>query len=241
MGEEETRTGLVRPPALRDPLLHAGLGLAVLALAVLPFDRDLLRLINPSGAGSLGSVARFIDLYLPRILLLAGMVLGLACWFSIKGARHRRAGMALALLPFLASAAMSLPKRLVGRPRPQLADWDRYDLQVLVELADTRSFPSGHVTTATAFAIVAGWMLAGRTGKGLVLLLIPLMIWDRTVCLVHYPSDAVAGAAAGCLAAFVWRQTLSGHDPRPGPVLRFLIGAALGAFTVILWRDVLLG
>ena len=60
------KTGLA---FLADPLALWALGFAVLSLTLLPFDRDLVRILNPATPGPADSVALFMDHLLPRILL----------------------------------------------------------------------------------------------------------------------------------------------------------------------------
>lgn len=94
-------------------------------------------------------------------------------------------------------------KHLFQRDRPWLTVEGLY---VLVEELDPNSFPSGH--TCAAFAAAGIWFRAlparwmGRVGISLAV----LMGFSRLYVGVHFPSDVLAGALIGLLAAWiVWR------------------------------------
>ena len=91
-----------------------------------------------------------------------------------------------------------LLKRCTGRPRPcQRID----DVRLCVAPLDEFSFPSGHTLHAVTFTTVA---LAYFPALALVLVPFTALVAVSRVALgLHYPSDVVAGAAIGCLVAFL--------------------------------------
>ena len=97
-------------------------------------------------------------------------------------------------------------KHLVARPRPWLTV---EGLRFLVEEHDPNSFPSGH--TCAAFAAAGIWWrtLPARWARVTALVMAILMGLSRLYVGVHFPSDVLAGAAVGLLAAWivwmVWR------------------------------------
>ncbi len=62
-----------------------------------------------------------------------------------------------------------------------------------------QSFPSAHTATACGFAAALIWLYP--QGRLLFCVLAVLVGCQRVVCGAHYPSDVLAGAAAGCTAA----------------------------------------
>lgn len=147
-------------------------------------------------------------------------------WLGVAGALAvgdgrfgRRAALRGLLSAGLASALANGPaKALTGRRRPAMAGLARR----LPGLPPTRttSFPSGH--SATAFAFAAG------AAQELPALAVPLSAvaglvgYSRVHAGVHYPSDAVAGAALGVGAGLVTRRfwPVAPHEPaRTRPTL----------------------
>ncbi|WP_031477632.1 phosphatase PAP2 family protein [Streptomyces bicolor] len=89
-------------------------------------------------------------------------------------------------------------KRVVRRPRPA-------HVEPLVRTVGRHSFPSSHATSAAAAAVAYGAL-----GAYAIPPLAAAMCLSRLVVGVHYPSDVVAGAALGAVAAcagsgWMWR------------------------------------
>jgi membrane-associated phospholipid phosphatase len=91
-----------------------------------------------------------------------------------------------------AHAAAVVIKRLVRRPRPH-----HPAVAVNVGTPSRLSFPSAHVTSTTAAAILLGHV----TGIPLPAIVVPPMAVSRMVLGVHYPSDVAAGVAVGAAVA----------------------------------------
>lgn len=187
---------------------------AAAAWAVSPFDGALVRAINPDGPGPWAPVLEFLHGVMPLIILGAGVLLGGARWVLGASPEGRRAGCLLAFGPFVANRVTSILKGIVGRPRPQAPEHGLEDLWILVKDADDRSFPSGHVTTATAFVIASMMAYPHWRHRRFLPLLIPLMMWDRIALAVHFPSDTLAGVGIGCASIALGAFALRWIDPR---------------------------
>ncbi|MEE8493097.1 MAG: phosphatase PAP2 family protein [Nitrospirales bacterium] len=107
-----------------------------------------------------------------------------------------------------AEGAVHLVKALTGRKRPVL--YTDAGIEVAHVVSNQRSWPSGHAATAAALATSycltrrklssdnsPGWRcwlaVAGAVGVGVL----------RMAAAKHYPSDVLAGFAAGTATAFV--------------------------------------
>jgi membrane-associated phospholipid phosphatase len=64
-----------------------------------------------------------------------------------------------------------------------------------------QSFPSGHAATAVGLAIGLGWLYPD--GRRLLMALVVLVACQRMAAGAHFASDALGGAAIGCLGAGV--------------------------------------
>ncbi len=91
-------------------------------------------------------------------------------------------------------------KNLVGRDRPWV---HLQDLVVLIEEHDPNSFPSGHTTSAFAFAGAVIYSTRRKWMKWGAMILAILMGISRLYVGVHYPSDVLVGVAVGLLAGWV--------------------------------------
>ncbi len=139
------------------------------------FARDI------SGFGSVGVLA---------LIVLA------TCVLLVLVGRNRAALFVLSAT-LLSSTANALLKFHFNRPRPTLIDHDLY--------VASSSFPSGHAMIATTVYLTLGAVLARMTGVvrlklyilSIAVLLSGLVGLSRVYLGVHWPSDVLAGWAAG--------------------------------------------
>ncbi|MBI4240825.1 MAG: phosphatase PAP2 family protein [Candidatus Rokubacteria bacterium] len=118
--------------------------------------------------------------------------------FTLPRILRRRWWLWIAVM-LVAPALEGLAKELVGRPRPEGLGM---------------GFPSGHVTAAMAFFVMAAYLgeksLASRRARSalwvVAALAIILVAIARVVLRAHWPLDTVGGAALGvaCVAAAAW-------------------------------------
>lgn len=111
--------------------------------------------------------------------------------------KHRRAALFTVLVMVTTSLITTVVKLNLARSRPE---W-----QASADFLETKSFPSGHASSVTAFAAVLAvlaLMLVRRSGlrrwayAGCVLLVV--VTWaDRVMLGRHYPTDAVGGSLLG--------------------------------------------
>ena len=182
----------------RQPSIHlVFLGLAVAAGVIAPFDEYLVRWANAWRWPPHDRLLLWLEREYPRWQLGIALALG-ALLYGLRTGRERLAGFVLGVAPLGAALATNPIKAIVGRPRPQL---ELEGLHQLTVLADGRSFPSGHVSAATAFAAALWWATPPSRWRPLTLLPIPLLAWDRVALGVHHPSDTFAGMVVGLAAS----------------------------------------
>ncbi len=151
-------------------------------------DERLLRLARTRGhtPGADRAIARFSRLGEHGAVWLAIGVVGGALDAERRGS-WRRATATVAGVYALNTAI----KRLVGRPRPQLAG-----LPALTGTPTALSFPSAHASTS--FAGARCYARLGLSAVPLYALATGLSL-SRLYLGVHYPSDVLAGAVLGTL------------------------------------------
>lgn len=120
----------------------------------------------------------------------------------------RRASVAAVISAGLALALAAVIGGLVDRARPFVADPGQ--LHLFVAHSADASFPSDHATASFAIAIA---ILLRKPRWGLVALaLAAILSVGRVAAGVHYPSDALGGAALGAAAALLlWAPSLRGR------------------------------
>jgi len=111
-----------------------------------------------------------------------------------------------AVIGFLAEQAIGF---LWFRPRPFAALEDV--VKLADRMADEKSFPSAHATLA--FAVAGGIALHNRKWGNALLVLAALVAFGRVAAGVHYPTDVVAGAVVGLIAARLAAPVKKGIEP----------------------------
>ncbi len=133
--------------------------------------------------------------------------------------RTRRLGLILILSVLAGTIVSSYVKESVGQERPNL-DFKGVPFPIPLEKdtfsffgAGTFSFPSGHATRTSAFAIVIGIALSRRFPRGCYFLfLYPLMVSiSRVYVLQHYPTDVIGGIVLGVLISGIISKKLKLH------------------------------
>ena len=167
----------------------------------LPFDNRVLALVHQQARPALTSAMMLAsDAGAARSLALQDLIAIALFWF-----RHRRREAAMAALSL--SGAIVLTSLLkIAFPRTRPAPF--FHLAV----PHSSSFPSGHAlesfcfyaTLAGLFATVSG-ALAARLAAWIAALAILLIGFSRLYLGLHYPTDVLAGYAAGA----VWTALLA--------------------------------
>jgi undecaprenyl-diphosphatase len=183
-----------RALSLGGAALFLGLGVLVFAVGLLPGDSTLYEEVMARRTPAIREFFSWANVFGSWTGLLPAALVLLAI---SPEARKRWWLMVLVLLaaPVFEQAA----KYLVGRTRPR---------------GSAMGFPSGHMTGAAAFAVIAiyfavkePWNRIRRLGlTAVVVVMVVLVGLARLVLHAHWPSDVLGGLLLGssCAAAGAW-------------------------------------
>src|SRR5215468_7810891 len=180
--------------SLGGATLFVALALVVFAVGLLPGDTTLYDGVMARRTPDIVTFFSWVNIFGSwKGLVPAALVL-----FAISPEARKRWWL-IVLVLLVAPLIEQTAKYLVGRPRPR---------------GHAMGFPSGHVTGAAAFAVIAvyfaikeRWHRSQRLGLTVVVAVMVVLVGlSRIVLHAHWPSDVLGGFLLGstCAAAGAW-------------------------------------
>lgn len=182
-------------------------------------DGAIVRFLN-SGVGNLAPFDRFMNVLVSDYFVpVTGSLLLIALWMT--GTRETRPGNQVATMVAAggigaANAITTIINGMVQRPRPFLDN----DLTLLFYAPTDPSFPSN--TASVGFALATAVFLRHRRLGGAMYGLAFFWGFARVYAGVHYPTDVLAGACVGVVAALLMAVAFRLLSPVSRFVLRGL-------------------
>ena len=234
-GQFAVRSHLPAVPARPAAIMAACAGLAFAVLTIWiagrgqhppAADLDLHRWAVTHRDNASDAAARAVTWGGVRNVVLAALLLsGIAAPRGLALLPRLNAALALVVIAGAGIAAESGINSLIGRGRPPVTDW--------AGSAAGASFPSGHTTAATLFAVSCSWALTARLRPGwsrraafaAIGCYAAAVGWSRVWLGVHWPTDVLAGWlfglawTAGAMALMTalpgaWRRARRGAGRR---------------------------
>ncbi|MCC2112755.1 MAG: phosphatase PAP2 family protein [Hyphomicrobiales bacterium] len=198
-----------RPVPLFDDPKYLLAMIAIIAIVAIFLDVPVAKAMRAAGDPT-GFFWRVTDLGLSGWVLVPTGIVFLLSLMIDQSAVSRRAAVTVATIGGVAgyffiavggSGLLSVTlKYVIGRPRPKLMESiGAFDITPFTLDAAHASFPSGHATTAGAFAVAMA-LFAPRWRAALVVLAV-VVAMSRVMIGVHFPSDVMAGLLIGALIA----------------------------------------